>query len=71
MSSIKGFWQHENGTIYAVESDSFGKVLGGVGPLDPNDLRYLEDYEYKTAIFDWLQRAFAEHKLRRINLAKS
>jgi len=66
MATVRGFWQHENGKIYAVESDSFGKLLGGVGPLDPNSLRPLEKYDYSPAILDWLQRAFAEHKLHRI-----
>jgi hypothetical protein len=65
MSTVKGFWQHVNGKIYAVESDSFGKIIGGVGPLDPNDLRDLEDYDYKPAIVDWLRQALAERKLHR------
>lgn len=65
MGTVKGFWQHVNGKIYAVESDSFGNIIGGVGPLDPNDLRDLEDYDYKPAIVDWLRQALAEHKLHR------
>ena len=66
MSTIKGFWQHTNGKIYAVESDTFGKILGGVGPLDPNDLHDLEEYDYKPTITKWLADAFAQHKLRRV-----
>ncbi|MHC4240578.1 MAG: hypothetical protein ACYSUC_12665 [Planctomycetota bacterium] len=65
MGTVKGFWQHVNGKIYAVESDSFGNIIGGVGPLDPNDLRNLEDYDYKPAIVDWLRQALAERKLHR------
>jgi hypothetical protein len=65
MGTVKGLWQHVNGKIYAVESDSFGRIIGGVGPLDPNDLRDLEDYDYKPAIVDWLRQALAERKLHR------
>lgn len=64
---IKGFWQHQNGKIYAIKSDSFGKIVGGVGPLDPDDLRDLEDYDYKPAIVQWLKRAIENHELHRIN----
>jgi hypothetical protein len=67
MGAVKGFWQHENGKIYAVESNTFGKIIGGVGPLDPDDLHELDEYDYKPAIIDWLQEAVARHKLRRIN----
>jgi hypothetical protein len=66
MDTIKGFWQHVNGKIYAVESDTFGKIVGGVGPLDPNDLHDLEEYDYKPAITKWLADTMAQHKLRRI-----
>ena len=67
MNTIKGFWRHKNGKIYAVESDTFGKIIGGVGPLDPDDLRDLDDYDYKPAIVRWLAEAVAQHKLHRIN----
>ncbi|MHC4645747.1 MAG: hypothetical protein ACYTBJ_09590 [Planctomycetota bacterium] len=71
MSTVKGFWQHENGKIYAIESDSFGKIIAGAGPVDPNNLRDLEDYHYTKAIADWLREAIAQHKLRRINPSKA
>ena len=67
MQTIKGFWQHESGAIYAVESTTLGKIVGGVGPLDPDNLRDLEDYDYRPAILEWLERAVAERKLHRIN----
>ena len=67
MNAIKGFWQHSNGKIYAIKSTSFGEILGGIGPLDPNDLKDLDEYDYKPAIVQWLKRAIAEHKLNRIN----
>jgi len=67
MKTIKGFWQHTNGKIYAVESDTFGKIVGGVEPLDPDDLYDLNDYDYKPAITGWLVEAVAQHKLHRIN----
>ena len=67
MGTVKGFWQHTNGKIYAVKSDTFGKIIGGVGPLDPDDLYDLDEYDYKPAIVDWLEEAFSQYKLHRIN----
>lgn len=67
MGTVKGFWQHANGKIYAVQSTTFGKIVGGAGPLDPSNLRDLNDYDYKPAIKEWLQEALAQHKLRRFN----
>jgi len=67
MKTVKGFWQHTNGKIYAIESTAFGKIVGGVGPLGPDDLRDPDDYDYKPAIIEWLQRAIAERKLHRID----
>jgi len=68
MYSIKGFWQHANGKIYAIESDTFGNIIGGAGPLEPNDLHDLKDYDYKPDIIKWLADTIAQHKLRRINI---
>jgi len=68
MDTIKGFWRHVNGKIYAVESDTFGKIVGGAGPLDLDDLHDLEDYDYKPAITQWLSDNVAQHKLHRINV---
>jgi hypothetical protein len=70
MTTTKGFWQHVNGKVYAVESTTFGRIVGGAGPLDPEDLRNLDEYDYKPAIVDWLQKAVAEHKLRRVSVSK-
>lgn len=67
MKTIKAFWQHTNGKIYAIESTTLGKIVGGVGPLEPDDLRDLEDYDYKPAIIEWLQEAIASRNLRRID----
>ncbi|MHC4557052.1 MAG: hypothetical protein ACYTFW_08300 [Planctomycetota bacterium] len=69
MNTIRGFWEHKNGKIYAVESDTFGKIIGGVGPLDPDDLHDLDDYDYKPAITRWVEDAVARHKLHRITPA--
>lgn len=68
MGTVKGFWQHINGKIYAVESTPFGEILGGAGPLGPDEIRDLNEYDYKPAILEWLQRAMAEDKLHRINI---
>jgi len=67
MQTIKGFWQHENGKIYAVESTTLGRIVGGAGPLDPDSLADLGEYDYRPAIIEWLERAVAEHKLHKIN----
>jgi hypothetical protein len=67
MQTIKGFWRHTNGKIYAVESTTFGQIIAGAGPLDPNSLLELDHYDYKPAIVEWLQKALADKKLRRIN----
>ena len=65
MGAVKGFWQDvDNGSIYAVESTTFGEIIGGAGPLDPENLGDLDDYEYTPRINQWLKAAFAEGKLR-------
>jgi len=66
VKTTKGYWQHTNGKIYAIESTTFGKIVGGVGPLDADNLQGLDDYDYKRAIIEWLERAVAERKLHRI-----
>ena len=53
MTTVRGFWQHTNGKVYAIESDTFGKILGAAGPLDPNKLSDLDDYDYRPAIVGW------------------
>ncbi len=67
MRTIKGFWQHTNGKVYAIESTTLGEIVGAAGPLDADELRELDDYDYKQAIIEWVKRAIAEHKLHRIN----
>jgi hypothetical protein len=66
MQIEKGFWQHTNGKVYAVKSTALGEIVGAAGPLDPDNLGDLEDYDYGPAIVDWVKRALAEHKLHRI-----
>ena len=67
MTTIRGFWQHVNGKVYAIESDTFGKILGAAGPLDPNKLHDLDDYDYRPAITGWVADAVAHNALKRIN----
>jgi hypothetical protein len=64
---MKSFWQHVNGKVYAVRSDTFGRITGADGPLDPHHLRELDAYEYGPGITDWVARAIAKHTLRRVN----
>jgi len=67
MTTVKAFWQHVNGKVYAIESDSFGQIVGAVGPLDPNDLYDPDQYDCRQTIVDWIKEAFAANKLRRYN----
>ena len=71
MATIRGFWQHENGKVYAVESTTFGEITGGAGPLTPAELGDLDACDYKPAIVDWLKTAMSQGKLRRINPPKN
>jgi hypothetical protein len=64
---MKDFWQHTNGKVYAVRSDSYGRITGAAGPLDECDLRGVDDYEYGPAIVEWVKQAMAEKKLHRMS----
>lgn len=67
LATIKGFWRHATyGGVYAIKSTPFGNLIGGVGPLDPDDLHDLDSYEYTTKINDWLQRALDNHEMYRV-----
>jgi hypothetical protein len=63
---MKTFWQHTNGNIYAIESDTFGKITGAAGPLDSDDLHDLDTYRYGPAIVQWVENAIAERILRKV-----
>jgi hypothetical protein len=65
---MKSFWLHTNGKVYAIRSNSFGDITGAAGPLDPDDLKSLDDYQYGQAIVDWIKRAIAERQLTRISV---
>ncbi len=65
MQTIKGFWQHENGKVYAIQSTTICEIVGAAGPFDPDDIGDLENYDYTLAIVDWVKRAVAEKKLHR------
>jgi hypothetical protein len=64
---MKTFWQHASGKVYAVESDSFGHVVGAAGPLDLAALRDPSDYNYHCGLVGWIERAIARRQLHRIN----
>lgn len=64
---MKTFWQHENGMVYVVESDSFGRVTGGAGPFRPGELRDPSEYRCGCGVVAWLNQAIVERKLLRIN----
>ncbi|MBN2130931.1 MAG: hypothetical protein JW741_15625 [Sedimentisphaerales bacterium] len=63
---MKTFWQHNNGRVYAVESDTFGKITGAAGPLDPDDLHDLDAYHYGPASVQWIEDAIAQRTLRKV-----
>ncbi len=66
---MKTFWQHTNGLVYVVESDSFGTVTGAAGPLDIGNLRDPSEYKCGQGALAWVQRGIVERQLRRINPA--
>ncbi|MHC4758124.1 MAG: hypothetical protein ACYTE8_05680 [Planctomycetota bacterium] len=67
MSTTKDFWQDEkSGKIYAIESTTFGEIVGAAGPFEEHELKDLQDYDYKPAIVDFLKQALEEKRLRRI-----
>jgi len=63
---MKTFWQHNNGRVYAVESDTFGNVTGAAGPLDADDLHDLDAYHYGPAAIQWIENAIAQRTLRKV-----
>jgi len=64
VTTVKGFWRHiATDDIYAIESTSFGQVIGGVGPLAANELIDLGAYEYKQDIREFLQEAIDKDRM--------
>jgi hypothetical protein len=66
---MKTFWQHASGDVYAVESDTFGHVVGAAGPLALDKLRDPSEYNYVCGLVAWIKKAIAQRKLHRINPA--
>jgi hypothetical protein len=64
---MKTLWQHTNGQLYAVDHDSFGHIIGAVGPLDPDNVRDLAEYRYGPGVVAWIKQAIERNTLRRIN----
>ena len=64
---MKTFWQHADGKVYAVESDSFGRIIGAAGPFEIDELRDPGDYTYQCGLIGWISRAMAHRNLHRIN----
>lgn len=64
---MKTFWQHTSGDVYAVESNSFGHIVGAAGPLPLDKLRDPGEYNYHRGLVAWIQRAIAQRQLHRIN----
>lgn len=67
---MKTFWQHASGEVYAVESDTFGHVVGAAGPLSLDKLRDASEYSYGYGLIGWIKKAIAQRKLHRINPAR-
>jgi hypothetical protein len=68
---MKTLWQHQNGGLYAIDHDSFGHIIGAVGPIEPYNLRDLADYRYGRGIVHWVEQAIERKTLRRINTQSS
>ncbi len=64
---MKDFWQHTDGRVYAIQSDTVGHIMGVAGPLDRRCLHDPKDYQYESREVAWITRAIAHHDLRRIN----
>ncbi len=64
---MKTFWQHANGKVYAVESDTFGQIVGAAGPFEIDELQDPSEYTYQCGLVGWISRAMAQHALHRIN----
>ena len=64
---MKTFWQYADGNVYAVESDTFGRIVGAAGPFDIDELRDPSDYNCQFGLVKWVSKAIADRKLRRIN----
>lgn len=51
----KNFYKHsETGEVYAIEMLWRGGIVASAGPLDENDLKDLDSYEYTADRNDWL-----------------
>jgi hypothetical protein len=66
---MKTFWQHANGKVYAIESDTFGRVVGATGPLELDQLRDPTLYRYQHLLVPWVTKAISQRRLHRINPA--
>lgn len=64
---MKTFWQHASGKVYAVESDTFGQIVGAAGPFDIDEIRDPSEYNCQFGLVKWISKAIADHTLRRIN----
>ena len=64
---MKTFWQHASGDVYAVESDSFGHIVGATGPLQANKLRDPNEYNYHFGLVPWIEHAVGRRHLHLIN----
>ena len=65
---MKTLWQHTNGQLYAVDHDTFGHIIGAVGPIDPDNVRDLTEYRYGQGIVNWVEQAIRRNALRRVKL---
>jgi hypothetical protein len=66
-ADMKTLWQHANGTLYAVEHDSLGHITGAAGPLDPWDLRDLDEYRYGPGVINFVRYAIRRRVMRRVD----
>jgi len=64
---MKTLWQHENGQLYAIDHDSFGHIIGAVGPIEPDNVRDLPEYRYGRGIIHWLEQAIQRNTLHRVH----
>jgi hypothetical protein len=67
--TMKIFWQHRNGKLYAVRHDTFGHIAGVAGPLDWDDLHDGDEYCYEAGLVEWAETEIRRHAMHRVQPA--
>ncbi len=66
---MKIFWQHRNGSLYAVKHDTFGHIAAVAGPLGWDDLQDKDEYRYEQKLVEWAETEIGRHAMHRVHPA--